>query len=138
MLAYKLGGTSQGPNVKARRFTIIPPQPASDASPETIKLGERLFFTSCMQCHGGAARTSGVISDLRYLSKAGHDAFRKIVLEGMLVDKGMPRFDELYEFPRDPDLRCWFCWSRQGFRSHRASTKAAAEILRSPRHMSIS
>jgi len=92
MLVFKIGGDTPLPAIDQKRFLLVPEPPADDASPAKIKSGERLFHQNCFQCHGTMAVASGVISDLRYSSKAVHQSFSKIVLDGVLRNSGMVSF----------------------------------------------
>ncbi|MFP6584392.1 MAG: PQQ-dependent dehydrogenase, methanol/ethanol family [Candidatus Hydrogenedentota bacterium] len=92
MLAFKIGGKASMPKIDERRFILVPEPPADDATPEILTRGEWLFHQSCNLCHGAMAVTSGVIADLRYSSKAVHDNYDKIVLDGVLSNLGMASF----------------------------------------------
>lgn len=92
MFAFKLGGKTKMPDIQKRRFVLVPEPPADDASPEILARGEWLYHQSCNLCHGAMAVTSGVIADLRYSSRAVHDNFEKIVLDGVLSNLGMASF----------------------------------------------
>jgi quinohemoprotein ethanol dehydrogenase len=95
LFAFKLGGKAPMPAIDVKRFIMIPPPPASDATAETIARGERLFSNTCAVCHGLMAIGAGVLSDLRYSSKAVHDNFDKIVLDGVLTKNGMASFADV-------------------------------------------
>lgn len=95
LLAFKLGGTAPMPEIAEKRILAIPPPPESNASPEVIARGEMLYANTCAVCHGLMAIGAGVLSDLRYSSKAAHDNFDKIVLEGMLSKSGMASFSDV-------------------------------------------
>ncbi len=97
VLVFKLGGQTTMPVVDAKRFTTIPPPPSDDASPEKIARGERLYHQNCANCHGLSAVSSGVISDLRFASKAVHDNFGKIVLEGIIGEQGMASYADVLD-----------------------------------------
>jgi quinohemoprotein ethanol dehydrogenase len=73
-----------------------PPTPAItvNASAQTIKEGALLFNANCVQCHGINA-VAGPLPDLRYATKATHDEFENIVLEGEKEPLGMPSFKEI-------------------------------------------
>jgi quinohemoprotein ethanol dehydrogenase len=92
MLVFKVGGKAKMPTIDQRRFLLVPEPPADNATPAKIKRGEELYHQNCFQCHGTAAVTSGVLADLRYSSKAVHDSFSKIVLDGVLEKSGMVSF----------------------------------------------
>ena len=94
MLTFKLGGnaTLESPTAVDRS---IPEQPPLTASIEDIARGERLYGNYCGFCHGLVVRSGGSISDLRRISEASHDAFNKIVLEGMMASAGMASFADV-------------------------------------------
>ena len=92
MLVFKLGGKTPLPTIEKRRFLIIPPPPKVSVTAAEFVEGEKLYHQNCFQCHGSAAVTSGVLPDLRYSSKAVHDSFEKIVLDGVLEKNGMVSF----------------------------------------------
>jgi quinohemoprotein ethanol dehydrogenase len=95
VLAFKLGGETALPAIEAKRFIDIPEPPADSATPDTIARGEALYHMHCATCHGMNAAGTGVLSDLRFSSKAVHDSFEKIVLEGILAESGMASFADL-------------------------------------------
>lgn len=95
LLAFKLGGKAEMPVIEEKRLTQIPEPPASDATEEVVKRGDVLYHQNCFQCHGLMAVSSGVTSDLRFMSSAVHKNFRKILLESGLVKKGMASYEDL-------------------------------------------
>jgi len=95
MMAFKVGGKTEMPEMIAKRMGIVPQPPASSADTKTINAGQAEYHRYCFQCHGSMAVSAGVVSDLRYSKKIVHDNFNKIVLEGMLEGAGMARFDDL-------------------------------------------
>jgi len=62
-------------------------------SAATIAQGRALFYRSCVLCHSNQHRS--ITPDLRRMAPATHEAFRTIVLGGILVPGGMPRWDDL-------------------------------------------
>jgi mono/diheme cytochrome c family protein len=94
LLTFKIGGDAEleAPTAVDRS---IPEQPALTASIEDIARGERLYGTYCGFCHGLIVRSGGSISDLRRISDASHDAFDKIVLEGLMASAGMASFADV-------------------------------------------
>jgi quinohemoprotein ethanol dehydrogenase len=89
LLTYTIGGNAGSvlpARARPRAVTAI----ASNARPEQIAAGEKLFNTYCVRCHGGAT----ILPDLRRLQPGTYTALEKI-LDGSLVDQGMPRFGEL-------------------------------------------
>ena len=87
LLTFAIGGTAALPNrPRPRTVTAI----ASNATPEAITAGGKIFNTYCVRCHGGAT----VLPDLRRSSAGVYSGLEKI-LDGSLVERGMPRFAEL-------------------------------------------
>jgi len=70
-----------------------PPAQFADATPEMIAMGSALFTENCSLCHSNQPRAP--LPDLRRMSEGTHGAFDKIVLEGLLLPNGMPRWDDL-------------------------------------------
>ena len=62
---------------------------ASTATPEQIAAGSKLYSSYCVRCHGGAT----VLPDLRRSTPSVLNGLDKI-LDGALVERGMPRFPE--------------------------------------------
>ena len=91
ILTYKLGGKVQlpAPNVA---FFDIPEPPASDAPPEQIAHGERLYHENCAVCHGPGVTSSSSLPDLRYMSQETHKIWDAIVRGGAYTDRGMVSF----------------------------------------------
>ena len=50
----------------------IPEQPELVASKEDLIRGEQLYNVSCGRCHGGNARSGGVLPDLRMMNRPTH------------------------------------------------------------------
>ena len=90
LLVFKLGGNKQL-TVPQLRDSAIPEQPPQTASAEELRRGGVLYHQYCASCHGRDARGSRN-ADLRLMSEAMHDAFQKVVLEGLLLDLGMDSF----------------------------------------------
>jgi quinohemoprotein ethanol dehydrogenase len=97
VLAFKLGGEAEAPAVVAKRVLIPPAPPMREYDEEEIMRGHQLYHAYCFQCHGVAAVSSGVTSDLRFLSSSIRLAFDTIVHDGALLDKGMPGFDTVLD-----------------------------------------
>ena len=65
---------------------------SSTATADQVKRGMLLYGENCAFCHGIAASSGGVISDLRYSAPAVFAKYRDIVLNGTYVELGMPSF----------------------------------------------
>jgi mono/diheme cytochrome c family protein len=86
LLTFAIGGTATAPTrIAARRVTAI----ASTATATDIAAGQHLYNTYCVRCHGGAT----VLPDLRRSAPTTLNSLDKI-LDGALVERGMPRFAE--------------------------------------------
>ena len=56
-------------------------------------MGSALFTENCSICHSNQPRAP--LPDLRRMGQGTHDQFDKIVLQGLLLPNGMPRWDDL-------------------------------------------
>ncbi|MDE0264655.1 MAG: PQQ-dependent dehydrogenase, methanol/ethanol family [Bryobacterales bacterium] len=90
LLVFSLGADHALPEPPLRDRSI-PAQPPMIASAEELAQGEELYHQFCASCHGYAARGYRN-ADLRLMSRAIHDAFQKVVREGLLLDLGMDSF----------------------------------------------
>jgi mono/diheme cytochrome c family protein len=106
LLTYTIGGNA-GAALPARARPRAVTAIASNARPEQIAAGEKLFNTYCVRCHGGAT----ILPDLRRLQPGTYTALEKI-LDGSLVDQGMPRFGEL-DKPAVAELRAYLLEERR-------------------------
>ncbi|MEQ8858212.1 MAG: PQQ-dependent dehydrogenase, methanol/ethanol family [Pseudomonadales bacterium] len=95
ILTFKVGGTAALPEPNVA-YLEIPEPPPIEITPAQVASGETLYHTYCATCHGpGAVASGGGIADLRYSSKAVHDAWDAIVLNGAFSGKGMVGFDHV-------------------------------------------
>jgi mono/diheme cytochrome c family protein len=86
LLTYTIGGSATPmTRIADRRVTAMP----NSASASDIAAGQKLFSSYCQRCHGGAT----VLPDLRRSTPAVLGGLDKI-LDGSLVERGMPRFAE--------------------------------------------
>jgi quinohemoprotein ethanol dehydrogenase len=104
LLTFAIGGTAT-PLTKAapRRVTAI----ASNASAADIAAGAKIYASYCVRCHGGAT----VLPDLRRSAPTVLAGLEKI-LDGALVEQGMPRFAEL-DKPAVAQLRAYLLDERK-------------------------
>ncbi len=93
ILAFKLDGAAKLPPPPPA--PPLPEPPALNAPKAVIARGRRLYHEVCGVCHGGGVMAGGVISDLRYMDEATHEAFNDIVLGGLYEEKGMASFADL-------------------------------------------
>ena len=87
LLTFAIGGTATPlTRTTTRRVTAIP----STATAADVTAGAKIYNTYCVRCHGGAT----VLPDLRRSAPTVLNSLDKI-LDGAMVERGMPRFAEL-------------------------------------------
>jgi mono/diheme cytochrome c family protein len=91
VIAYKRGGTASLPEVRPLQRRAPDPPPLR-ASPAEIERGAELYNTWCFRCHGIGTKSGGLLPDLRRSTRAIHQAWPAIVLEGAFAGRGMPSF----------------------------------------------
>ncbi len=94
LLAFKLGANVAlaEPRILDRS---IPEPPPMTASAEDLLRGEQMYNLVCSGCHGGNARSGGVLPDLRLLAEGKHKIFKEIVIDGVLSGAGMASFADV-------------------------------------------
>ena len=61
-----------------------------------IGAGGSLYTRYCAICHGVGAISGGALPDVRHSAMIGSaEAFRSVVIDGALIDKGMPPWSEV-------------------------------------------
>ena len=95
LLVYKLGGKSKlpppAPPPPPRQLN--PPQQFGSAA--QIERGARVYNENCTMCHDTAYGNRGLFPDLRYSPLINSaDAFRSVVIDGVLTPRGMVSFRE--------------------------------------------
>ena len=92
VLVFRLGGTAKLPPPPP--LDLAPPNPPAETfTAAQLTHGGQLFEGNCGVCHGGGARSSGVLPDLRRSGAlADATAWQGIVHDGALKDRGMIAF----------------------------------------------
>ena len=91
LLVFKIGG--QAPYRVARVPNPPGVEVATAFTPAQVTRGRRLYESNCAVCHGPAAQSSGVLPDLRRRATlADADAWRGVIIDGALQDRGMRSF----------------------------------------------
>ncbi|MBL4639729.1 MAG: PQQ-dependent dehydrogenase, methanol/ethanol family, partial [Kordiimonadaceae bacterium] len=93
LLVFKLGGGAVPLPEEVPAVGPFPKPPAQTASAEVIEQGAALFAKGCSECHWNL---NGGYPDLRRMSPEVHEAFKDIVLHGMLEDLGMGGFSDVF------------------------------------------
>lgn len=94
ILVFKLDGGAVPIPPELPPLDVAPEAPAQapGVTPATIAQGMTLFMGNCALCHSNQPRS--ITPDLRRMSEGTHRAFRQIVLGGLLLPNGMPRWDD--------------------------------------------
>lgn len=96
VLTFALGGTAKLPPRPPSEIVHTEP-PAQFANAATIAEGAQHFAHSCLYCHGGSAKGTGVVPDLRHSPLLGSkEAWSSVVRDGVLSGKGMASFKDAY------------------------------------------
>ncbi|HWK42076.1 MAG TPA: PQQ-dependent dehydrogenase, methanol/ethanol family [Croceibacterium sp.] len=95
LLVFRIGGgeVPVPADLPALQPAPEPPAQLPGVTPETIAMGSALFTENCSICHSNQPRAP--LPDLRRMQPGTHDVFDQIVLEGLLLPNGMPRWDDL-------------------------------------------
>jgi quinohemoprotein ethanol dehydrogenase len=95
LLVFKIGGgdVPVPADLPALEPAPEPPAQLPGVTPAMIAAGSLLFTENCSICHSNQPRAP--LPDLRRLTGPKHAAFDQIVLEGLFLPNGMPRFDDL-------------------------------------------
>jgi quinohemoprotein ethanol dehydrogenase len=93
LLAFALDGSGEVPKPPIRPEMAYNDPPAPTGSPALVNAGRNLYLTYCVRCH--TLGTPAVTPDLsRSNVVASIDAFKAVVLNGALLARGMPRWDD--------------------------------------------
>jgi len=132
LLVFRIGGgeTPVPADLPPLEPAPAPPAQLAGVTPETIAMGSALFSENCAMCHANQPRAP--LPDLRRMAEGTHEAFDQIVLEGLLVPNGMPRWDDVLK-PEQAKAIHAFLIAEQG-RLHERETKlkAAGKPLDAP------
>ena len=95
IIAFKLdGGAVPIPDLlPPLAVAEAPPPQLPGTTPARLALGQATFFANCAICHSNQHRS--ITPDLRRMNAGTHEAFRDILLKGLLAPNGMPRWDDL-------------------------------------------
>jgi len=100
----------------------LPEQPELIASADELFRGEQLYNEVCGICHGGAAKSAGILPDLRMMSAETHQLFKNIVVDGVYAGKGMAGFGDILNEKDTESIRQYII-------SRGIADKAEAEAL---------
>jgi len=94
ILVFKLGGAAVPIPAELPALEPAPaaPKQAPGVTPAMIAEGGNLFMGNCALCHSNQHRS--ITPDLRRMNEGTHKVFKDIVLKGLLLPNGMPRWDD--------------------------------------------
>ncbi len=124
LVALKLGGTAAAPALTAA--PPVPKPPVARFPAGLAHAGEEAWHAyGCIGCHGQDVISGrGGIPDLRMAPPPDYETFRKIVVEGALASRGMPKFDMV----PDGDARALYAYViATAWKDHEAGKSKAAE-----------
>lgn len=126
LLILTLDGQATLPEAEQGEGPTLIAAPDFELDDAKVAAGKKLFGYKCTHCHGPAAISGGAAPDLRASSVVQSDSgFRSIVVDGALLQRGMPVFDEL----DDDDLDAIRHYVRfQARKAIRNDTKTAGAI----------
>jgi len=92
LIVLKLGGTATLPAIAGSTALAWNPPPRF-GTPQQVASGKAHFGRYCMVCHGDSAIGNGFTPDLRVSGAlANKDAWKAVLLDGALKDRGMVSF----------------------------------------------
>lgn len=104
LLVFKLNGTASLPQVNdadlQRAAQPSPPPPLTITNENDLREGKQLFDVNCSGCHGNDVVSGGNVPDLRHMDAGRHQAFKAIVLDGILQHNGMVSFRDVLDEPQ--------------------------------------
>ena len=114
LLTFALGGKAQLPPTPGPDFTVKALDDPKLVLNEADVATGRVLFIQCAACHGVGLQSTGTPGpDLRESASAvSLDAFKTILKEGPLMERGMPRFEML----TDDQIRQLHAYIRAGAR----------------------
>ncbi|MET0658942.1 MAG: PQQ-dependent dehydrogenase, methanol/ethanol family [Steroidobacteraceae bacterium] len=97
LLAFALDGSAKLPSNLPDRMLVKPvDDPSQQVDTQIAARGAELYSYTCLPCHGAGVVAAGFAPDLRASAvPLSADAFKSIVVGGALLERGMPRFEEL-------------------------------------------
>lgn len=96
LLVFKLGGKTTLPELPVANTERYEPPAMTLTDEASLKEGEKLFTELCSICHGRDAVSGGNVPDLRR-PVMPYDAFKAIVLDGALQERGMANFSDVLD-----------------------------------------
>lgn len=94
VLTFALDGNVKLPIVEQARRPFVD-DPAFTIDPQKAAIGQGIVSSQCLLCHGPGLVSGGTAPDLRASPLAlSKEALTSVLHDGILVPRGMPRFEE--------------------------------------------
>ncbi len=129
LLVFKLDGGDVTVPADLPPLEVAPEPPAQldGVTPEMIAMGKAIFTENCSICHSNQPRAP--LPDLRRMSKSTHEAFEQIVLEGLFLPNGMPRWDDVLTPEQVKAIHAYLISEQKAVRARELKLKAAGKPL---------
>ena len=105
VLTFALGADQVLPGYELPSKRAQPPQ--TSASAEAIDRGGLAYTRFCARCHGGGVVSDGSVPDLRKLDNSWYEQFDAVVLDGLMLGAGMPRFDSVLTPEQSGEIKAY-------------------------------
>ncbi|HTN60799.1 MAG TPA: PQQ-dependent dehydrogenase, methanol/ethanol family [Devosia sp.] len=107
-----------------------PPRQEAGITPSRIAHGRTLFFDNCAICHSNQPRS--ISPDLRRMNEGTHLAFKEVVLRGLLLSNGMPRWDDLLSERDVEDIHAYLIEEQRATHAREAALVRQGKALDAP------
>lgn len=108
VMVFKLGAKEELPVLEDKYPASRSIPEMLDVPAETIAMGAQIYANTCTTCHGDQAYSSGLIPNLRFSGMTvSAEAWKAVVLEGALAEKGMPNFGEILDSEMAEAIRAY-------------------------------
>ena len=81
--------------------------PATNLDEAAIARGGQAYTRLCVRCHGAGVVSDGSVPDLRKLDNSWYERFDEVVLGGLMLDMGMPRFDQVLTPRQSEEIKAY-------------------------------
>jgi PQQ-dependent dehydrogenase (methanol/ethanol family) len=105
VLTFALDGNRVLPGFELPSGRQEPPATSLDAA--AIKRGGQAYTRLCARCHGAGVVSDGSVPDLRKLDNSWYERFDAVVLDGLMLDTGMPRFDTVLTPRQSEEIKAY-------------------------------
>ncbi|MBB4640596.1 PQQ-dependent dehydrogenase, methanol/ethanol family [Rhizorhapis suberifaciens] len=132
ILVFKLDGGSVPLPEELPPLEVAPEPPvqAPGVTPAMIGQGRGLFLSNCAICHSNQYRS--ISPDLTRMQTGTHEAFKQIVLGGLLLPNGMPRWDDILSDSDADAIHAYLIDEQKKKRTRDMALKAQGKPLDTP------